>query len=65
MTKIYLGDSVYLTLEPEHDAIRLTTENGLGASNTIILDRDTRTNLRDVLARLDGEPAEGLGRRHE
>lgn len=33
---IYLGDSVYA--EKVHDTIRLTTENGFGATNEIFLD---------------------------
>jgi len=36
MTKMYLGDSVYVEM---HDhGIWLTTENGLGPSNTIYLE---------------------------
>lgn len=34
--KVYLGDSVYA--EFENDMIKLTTENGLGPSNTIYLE---------------------------
>ena len=33
MNKIYLGDSVYV--EIEGGMFKLTTENGMGASNTI------------------------------
>ena len=34
--KTYLGDSVYV--DDEHGMVKLTTENGLGASNTIFLE---------------------------
>lgn len=36
MNKEYLGDSVYA--EIENGMVKLTTENGLGASNTIFLE---------------------------
>lgn len=36
MTKEYLGDSVYA--EIENDMIKLTTEDGFEASNTIFLE---------------------------
>ena len=35
--KEYLGDSVYVEID-EFGAVVLTTENGMGASNTIILE---------------------------
>ena len=35
--KVYLGDSVYCEFLSPHEII-LTTDNGMGASNTIILD---------------------------
>lgn len=34
--KVYLGDSVYA--QPDGFSIILTTENGFGASNTIVLE---------------------------
>ena len=37
MNAEYLGDSVYVRLD-ENDMIVLTTENGLGSSNTIYLE---------------------------
>lgn len=37
--KSYLGDSVYA--ESDGMFIRLTTENGMGPSNVILLDQDT------------------------
>jgi hypothetical protein len=36
-TKVYLGDSVYLEFGPDGTAI-LTTENGYGPSNTVIME---------------------------
>ena len=36
MRKVYLGDSVYV--EIEHGMLKLTTENGLGATNAIYLE---------------------------
>lgn len=39
MDKDYLGDSVYV--ESEHDSIKLTTDNGMGPSNTIVLEAET------------------------
>lgn len=41
--KIYLGDSVYLQNDGFH--LILTTENGIGASNTIALDSDVVRNF--------------------
>lgn len=43
--KDYLGDSVYA--EVENGMIKLTTENGFGASNTIYLDGRTMEALRN------------------
>lgn len=37
-TKEYIGDSVYA--EYDGYGIKLTTENGMGASNTIVLEPD-------------------------
>lgn len=34
--RVYLGDSVYV--EIEHGRLKLTTDNGVGASNTIYLE---------------------------
>lgn len=45
MHKDYLGDSVYV--EIEDGMIKLTTENGLGPSNTIYLE----PNVFDALSR--------------
>ncbi len=38
MPKIYLGDSVYA--EVELGMVALTTDNGLGTTNTIYLDKE-------------------------
>jgi hypothetical protein len=37
-SKAYLGDSVYADIE--NGTVKLTTENGFGASNTIFLEPD-------------------------
>ena len=47
--KTYLGDSVYCVLE--YGAITLTTENGMGPSNTIVLDGYVLRALCDFLTR--------------
>jgi len=41
--KRYLGDSVYV--EMEGDSVKLTTENGRGASNTILLEEHVMNKL--------------------
>lgn len=38
MGKDYLGDGVYI--QQQHGEVVLTTENGFGPSNTIVLDQD-------------------------
>lgn len=61
--KHYLGDSVYY--EQDGRAVTLTTDNGLGPSNTIVLDGDVLAALlrqlgndftRTMLRALIGEP---------
>lgn len=42
--KTYIGDSVYADMDQWGDVV-LTTENGLGPSNTIYLDRDVLENF--------------------
>jgi hypothetical protein len=42
--KIYLGDSVYAEID-KHGMIKLTTDNGYGASNTIYLEKEVYDNL--------------------
>lgn len=51
MNKEYLGDSVYV--EMEQDMIKLTTENGYGASNVIYLERDVFNALKSYEERID------------
>ena len=48
--KIYLGDSVYAALD--HGRIKLTTENGFGPSNTIILESEVYEALVAWVERL-------------
>lgn len=40
MNKVYLGDSVYAQFDPTTNAIILTTENGYGPTNTIVLEQE-------------------------
>ena len=47
--KTYLGDSVYYDMNSY--SIILTTENGVSASNTIIIDNNDLGKLLDVLCR--------------
>lgn len=49
MKKEYLGDSVYV--EIEDGMLKLTTENGLGPSNTIYLERAVFNDLLKFVAR--------------
>lgn len=44
MTKQYIGDSVYADYDGYH--VILTTNNGMGDTNTIYLDESTYHNLR-------------------
>jgi len=50
MNKEYLGDSVYV--EFNGWAIVLTTENGEGASNTIVLEQETYEALTRYVERI-------------
>lgn len=43
-TKTYLGDSVYVDFDPSGGVV-LTTWNGYGDSNTIILEPEVLANL--------------------
>jgi hypothetical protein len=48
--KTYLGDSVYA--EFDGFGIVLTTENGMGASNTILLEPDVLRALNEFVERI-------------
>lgn len=50
MSKDYLGDSVYAEISPDRELI-LTTENGMGASNTIILETQVISAMIQYLYR--------------
>lgn len=52
--KAYLGDSVYA--EIQNGTLTLTTENGLGPSNTIHLEPSVIENLANFLRRKGGGP---------
>ena len=52
--KDYLGDSVYADID-EAGALVLTTENGYGPSNTIILDSETYAALLRYVERIKSQ----------
>lgn len=45
MKKTYLGDSVYAAFD-DNGALTLTTENGYGPSNIIVLEQEVLTALQ-------------------
>jgi len=47
--KVYLGDSVYADVDP-FGGLRLTTENGFGPTNTIVLEPQVIATLLDWVA---------------
>lgn len=51
--KVYLGDSVYA--EFDGFGIKLTTENGLGPSNTIVLEPEVYGNLTEFVLSLKNQ----------
>ncbi len=53
--KIYLGDSVYARFDGY--GIVLTTENGYGASNTIVMEPEVVRALEEFVAKLRNQPA--------
>lgn len=55
--KQYLGDSVYADFDGYH--IILTTENGMGPSNTIALEPSVLRALNDYVQGLEKQPTEG------
>ena len=52
--KTYLGDSVYA--EFDGNGIVLTTENGDGPSNTIVLEPEILTALNNFVERIKQQP---------
>lgn len=52
--KVYLGDAVYAQVE--HGMIKLTTEDGVKATNTIYMEFDVVENLIEYYAKVT-EPA--------
>jgi hypothetical protein len=48
--RVYLGDSVYV--EVENGMLKLTTDNGLGPSNTIYLEPDVAAALLMYMRRV-------------
>lgn len=53
--KEYLGDSVYVVID--YGSVVLTTENGMGASNTIVLEPEVLRELERYVARWRAEAA--------
>lgn len=49
--KEYLGDGVYIQLSPQ-GAIILTTEDGMRATNTIVLETEVLLELNNYLQRV-------------
>lgn len=58
MTKEYLGDSVYV--EFDSGMLKLTTDNGMGPSNTIYLEDFVYRALVDYVKRHSTPPPEDL-----
>ena len=52
MSKQYLGDGVYVDHDP-HFGIRLTTEDGYSATNTIVLEPEVFAALVEYAERLN------------
>lgn len=60
MKKVYLGDSVYADID--NGMVKLTTENGMGASNTIFLEPQVVDALFNFVAAMRIRPS-GAGNR--
>jgi len=58
MTKQYIGDSVYVDFDG--NALILTTDNGLGPSNTIYIDAEVWSALTKYVEDLKKEGANRL-----
>jgi Mn-dependent DtxR family transcriptional regulator len=56
MKKVYLGDSVYV--EFDGYGLVLTTENGYGPTNTIIMEPEVVHNLQEYVAALKEEASD-------
>jgi hypothetical protein len=56
--KAYLGDSVYA--EFDGFGIVLTTENGMGASNTIVLEPDVLRALNEFVERIKQQSPQNI-----
>jgi hypothetical protein len=52
--KVYLGDSVYAAID-ETGRLVLTTENGLGPTNTIVMEPEVVVALEGYVASRSGE----------
>lgn len=52
MPKAYLGDSVYVDFDSACGALILTTENGMGPSNTIVLEGEVYAALEKYVENL-------------
>lgn len=57
--KEYLGDSVYVALDG-YGGLVLTTENGLGPSNTIVLEPEVYAALVEYAGRLSRHRAKAV-----
>jgi hypothetical protein len=53
--KEYIGDSVYAEYDPATNQIILTTENGLGPSNIIILEPEVYDALVNFANRIESQ----------
>lgn len=58
--KIYLGDAVYV--EIDRGMIKLTTEDGYRATNTIYLEHDVMENLIQYYGKVTEPPKEDEAR---
>lgn len=57
--KRYLGDSVYV--EEERGMLKLTTDNGMGPSNTIYLEPDVYSALVEYACKMYGDGGADVG----
>lgn len=48
--KRYLGDGVYVEFNPDFGALRLTTEDGYSATNTIVLESEVWAALEEFVS---------------